>query len=200
MGQLVPDELITQTGFAHAGLANDPHHLAPSFLHMGRQGMQGRQFTGAPDERRQHACPLEAQEAPWRASPQDGVDCVQRGLPGHGRWLHRGHLRHLVHQARRCPTAPNGPRGGLGLQSTALGQRVSYYCARTLWRRLEQAHRHLPRVEPQAHLQPRARLSAESAPGLADLPLQRQSCQHGALRMLFLGQRRPKDGQDLFTG
>jgi hypothetical protein len=46
----------------------------------------------------------------------------------------------------------------------------------------------------------RARLSAESAPGLADLPLQRQSRQHGALRMLLLGQRRPKEGQDLFTG
>jgi hypothetical protein len=69
MCQQVPDELVTQAGFAHAGLANDPHDLPPSLFHMGHQGVQGRQFTGAPDARRQHACSLGTQEAPWRASP-----------------------------------------------------------------------------------------------------------------------------------
>src|SRR2546426_5886922 len=46
---------------------------------------QSRQFTGAPDERRQHAGPLGAQKVPWHALPQDDVGRVQRRLAGHGR-------------------------------------------------------------------------------------------------------------------
>ncbi len=196
-GQMAPHELHTQAGFADARLAHDPHELSASCLHLGHQGTQGRQGTGTPDERRQHACPLETQEAPRRAAPQDRVDGVQRGRSGQGCGLHRGHLHHLGHQAHCGPTAPNGPRGSLGLQGAGPGQRVPHDGTRTLGCCLEQAHRDLPRVDPQAYRQPGARLRAERPPGLVDPPLQLQCRQHSTLRMLFLGQWRPKDGEDL---
>jgi hypothetical protein len=45
-------ELIDQPRLADAGLADHPHNLPPSLLHLRQQRPQGLQLAGTPHERR----------------------------------------------------------------------------------------------------------------------------------------------------